>query len=113
VLDGSYVGSESHKLTTAEDVNPRQLNTQRPHPDFGMRIIRTSQGNSSYHAMQWRVDRRFARGFQVTASYTWSRNLDSNSEGVGGVNNQAPGNSPSNLSRNRARRLYAVFGISN
>jgi hypothetical protein len=31
--------------------------------------------------MQWRLDRRFARGFQINASYTWSRNLDSTSEG--------------------------------
>ncbi|OFW34670.1 MAG: hypothetical protein A3J28_03405 [Acidobacteria bacterium RIFCSPLOWO2_12_FULL_60_22] len=91
VLDGSYVGSESHKLTTWEDVNPRQLNGQLLHPDFGSRQIRTSQGNSSYHAMQWRLDRRFARGFQATASYTWSRNLDSTSEGVGSVNIQSLG----------------------
>jgi hypothetical protein len=83
VLDGSYVGSESHRLTTWADVNPRQPNGQRLHPDFGGREIRTSQGNSSYHAMQWRVERRFARGFQVNASYTWSKNLDSASEGVG------------------------------
>ncbi len=88
VLDGSYVGSESHKLTTWADVNPRQLDGRRLHPDFGPRAIRTSQGNSSYHAMQWRVDRRFARGFQVTASYTWSRNLDSTSDGVGAITNQ-------------------------
>jgi len=93
VLDGSYVGSESHKLTTWEDVNPRQLNGQRLHPDFGQRTIRTSQGNSSYHAMQWRLDRRFARGFQVNASYTWSRNMDSTSEGVGTISTQdSPGN---------------------
>src|SRR5262245_1482001 len=85
VIDGSYVGSQSHKLTTWADVNPRQLNGTRLHPDFGQRNIRTSQGNSSYHAMQWRVDRRFARGFQATASYTWSRNLDSTSEGVGNI----------------------------
>ena len=39
--------------------------------------------------MQWRVDRRFARGFQVTASYTWSRNMDSTSEGVGTINTQS------------------------
>jgi outer membrane receptor protein involved in Fe transport len=89
VLDVSYVGSESHKLATWADVNPRQLDGQRLHPDFGQRLIRTSQGNSIYHAMQWRVDRRFARGFQVTASYTWSKNLDSTSEGVGTANMQA------------------------
>jgi hypothetical protein len=83
VLDGSYVGSESHKLTTWEQVNPLQPDGVRLHPDFGPRQIRSSNGNSSYHAMQWSVDRRFARGFQVTASYTWSRNIDSTSEGVG------------------------------
>jgi outer membrane receptor protein involved in Fe transport len=96
VLDGSYVGSESHKLTTWDDVNPRQLNGQRLYPDFGIRQIRTSQGNSSYHAMQWRVDRRFARGFEMNASYTWSRNMDSTSDGVAAVNLQSPGsNKPS------------------
>jgi len=85
LLDVSYVGSESHKLTTRADLNPRLLNGQRLHPDFGLRYVRTSQGNSAYHALQWRVDRRFARGFQLAASYTWSRNIDSNSEGVGQV----------------------------
>ena len=91
LLDGSYVGSVSHKLTTWANVNPLQPDGQRLHPDFGPRDIRTSQGNSSYHSMQWRVDRRFARGFQATASYTWSRNLDSTSEGVGAINNQSSG----------------------
>jgi hypothetical protein len=85
VIDGSYVGSESHKLTTWDSVNPLRPDGQRVHPDVGLRDIRTSQGNSSYHAMQWRVARRFARGSLVTASYTWSRNIDSTSDGVGGV----------------------------
>src|SRR5262249_34429731 len=83
VIDGSYVGTVSHKLTTWSDVNSRQLNGSRVHPEFGIRHIRTSEGNSSYHAMQWRVERRFARGFQANASYTWSKFLDSTSEGVG------------------------------
>ena len=85
LLDVSYIGSESHKLTTRADLNPRLLNNQREHPDFGQRLVRTSQGNSDYHALQWRVDRRFARGFQLAASYTWSRNIDSSSEGVGQI----------------------------
>src|SRR5262249_11031420 len=88
VLDGSYVGSESHRLATWADVNPQQLDGSRPHPDFGLRHIRTSHGNSSYHAMQCRLDRRFAQGFQLNASYTWSRNLDSTSEGIAAVNTQ-------------------------
>jgi len=88
VLDGSYVGTASHKLTTWSDVNPRQVDGNRPHPEFGIRHIRTSEGNSSYHAMQWRVERRFARGFQASASYTWSKYLDSTSEGVGSAATQ-------------------------
>jgi hypothetical protein len=82
VLDGSYVGSQSHKLTIWANVNPRRLDGSYPYPNLGGRDIRVSAGNSSYHAMQWRVERRFAGGFQATASYTWSRNLDSSSEGV-------------------------------
>ena len=62
--------------------------SRRLYPDFGQRWIRTSQGNSAYHAMQWRAERRFARGFQVASSYTWSKNMDSTSEGIGNVNTQ-------------------------
>ncbi len=89
VLEGSYLGSQGHRLLTSADVNPRQPNLQRLHPDFGVRTILTGQGNSAYHAMQWRLDRRFARGFQANVAYTWSRNIDSTSEGFG-ANNQAP-----------------------
>src|SRR5262249_28375800 len=38
VLDGAYVGSASHKLTTWADVNPRQPDGQRLHPDVGQRL---------------------------------------------------------------------------
>src|SRR5262245_746884 len=89
VIDGSYVGSESHKLTTWDDANPMQANGSRLYPNIGPRAIRTSQGNSSYHAMQWRVDRRLGNGFGLTASYTWSRNIDSASDGVGALEGQS------------------------
>src|SRR5262249_25489712 len=56
IIDGSYVGSESHKLTTWDYLNNMQPNGQRLHPGFGTRDIRASEGNSSCHAMQWRVD---------------------------------------------------------
>ena len=32
--------------------------------------------NSSYHALQVSLDKRYSRGFTVSASYTWSKNLD-------------------------------------
>jgi hypothetical protein len=91
LLDGSYVGSESHKLTTWDNVNPRQPDGQLLHPDFGPRQIRAGEGNASYHAMQWRLDRRFADGIRLAVSYTWSHNIDSSSEGVSTINNQTIG----------------------
>lgn len=87
LLDLSYVGSEGHHLTTRADVNPG-LDGARLHPDFGPRTIRTSDGNSNYHSLQARVERRFRQHLHVNASYTWSKSIDSTSEGIGQVSNQ-------------------------
>lgn len=95
LLDGSYIGAAAHKLTTNTDFNPQQPDGRRLHPEFGIRRVRTSQGNSAYHSLQTRVDRSFAKGFQIAASYTWSKSLDSTSEGIGQTTTQF--NSP-NLS---------------
>src|SRR5262249_14542131 len=80
------------KLTTRADMNPMQPSGVRLHPEFGPRTVRTSQGNSAYHSLQTRVDRRFTRGLQLTASYTWSKSLDSTSEGIGQVETQYTNN---------------------
>ena len=93
LLDVSYVGTVSHKLATKADVNPRLLNGVRLYPEFGQRSLRTSQGNSSYHALQAQMNRRFASGFMLNASYTWSRMIDSTSEGVGVGSDQSSYNS--------------------
>lgn len=92
VLDVSYIGSESHRLTTKADWNPRlSAGVLRLYPAWlGSADIRTSQGNASYHALQARLDRRFAQGFQLAASYTWSKLIDSTSEGAGNMGLQQP-----------------------
>ena len=90
ILDVSYIGSESHKLTTIAEWNPRLLNGVRLYPNSGAVAAKTSQGNSSYHALQARLDRRFSHGFQLAASYTWSKFIDSTSDGVGAMNTQQP-----------------------
>jgi hypothetical protein len=49
----------------------------------------TPDGNSNYHAMNARLQRRFANGLQFDAIYRWSKSLDQLSyEGPGGVTNQ-------------------------
>jgi hypothetical protein len=80
VMDLSYVGSAGHKLFTNEEWNPQLPTGPRLYPAFGRRQIRANSGNSIYHAMQARLDRRFSRGVQITGAYTWSRFIDSTSE---------------------------------
>jgi hypothetical protein len=92
VMEVSYVGSESHELTTKENLNPQLPNSSaRLYSTFGQTNVMTSQGNSAYHALQARVDRRFLRGFQLTVAYTWSKSIDSTSDGVGDDNPQEVG----------------------
>jgi hypothetical protein len=92
VLEVSYVGSESHELTTKENLNSQLPNsTVRLYSMFGPTNETTSQGNSAYHALQTQLDRRFAHGFQLTAAYTWSKIIDSTSDGIGDDNPQAIG----------------------
>ena len=85
LVDVSYVGSESHRLYTPADLNPRLLTNVRPYPNYGPVTVIDNEGNSSYHAFQARLDRRFRRGFQLSASYTWSKNIDSISDTSGGL----------------------------
>jgi hypothetical protein len=97
VLDVSYVGSESHRLTTKADWNPRlPTGVLRLYPNFGTTEIRTSQGNSSYDALQARVDRRFARGFQLAAAYSWSKFIDSTSDAAD-IETQSPGSNRTSI----------------
>ena len=84
LLDVSYVGSESHRLLTREDWNPRLLTDVRLYPNYGQVLVIDNAGSSSYHALQMRVDRRFSRGFQLAASYTWSKDIDSTSDAIAG-----------------------------
>jgi len=92
ILDISYVGTTGHKLFTNEDVNVQLLNGVREHPDFGIRQIRANSGNSNYHSMQLRIERRFAKALTFTGSYTWSRMIDSTSEIEAGMQSSWEGN---------------------
>ena len=92
VVEVFYVGSQSHELTTKENLNPQLPNsTVRLYSMFGPTNEITSPGNSAYHALQARLDRRFAHGFQLAAAYTWSKIIDSTSDGIGDDNPQEIG----------------------
>ena len=48
----------------------------RPYKGYSGIPFFNFQGNSSYHSLQVSAQRRFAKGFQFGAVYTWSRAMD-------------------------------------
>jgi hypothetical protein len=65
VLNGALAGS----LRTPGTISP-----------FGSINAQTSDGNSTYHALNVDVKKRFSHNFQFLASYTWSHSIDDSSD---------------------------------
>lgn len=48
----------------------------RPFPEFTSIASERYDGKAIYHAAQFRLERRFTRGFTLLSSYTWSKVID-------------------------------------
>ncbi len=97
IFDAGYVGSKGTRLiVTFEDLNrpiqvvdPRtpglpSLNSRRPNQAY-QRNVRSdkSVGNSIYHSLQVKVDRRMAAGLTLLTAYTWAKAISGASD-IGG-----------------------------
>ncbi len=99
-LELNYIGSSSTHLFSSVEANYARYipgsstigNTQqrRLQPQFGQINNALSAFSANYNAMQVVLNRRFARGFTVNASYTWSKAMGvnvSSGEGSNGPRN--------------------------
>ncbi|MBL8291584.1 MAG: TonB-dependent receptor, partial [Bryobacterales bacterium] len=87
LVDAGYVGSKGTRLSVTlpamnrpfQVVNPTtpglaSINARRPNTAFTRAIQGDkSIGNSTYHSLQVRIDRRMARGLTALTAYTWSK----------------------------------------
>ena len=63
----------------------------RPYPQFtGMSGSQVPAGHSSYHALQFRLERRFSKGLAVLLAYTHSKTIDNTAE-LGSFLGTSPG----------------------
>jgi len=86
LVEAGYIGNVSHHLTandlTINQLRPSQFglgNTQilRPFPQFSnVTILNPPVGNSTYHAVFFKSERRFANGFTYLVHYTFSKFID-------------------------------------
>jgi hypothetical protein len=97
VFDISYLGSGGHKLPLPVNINQSFLpsaqcittpaatgcsvNARRPYLGFGAITggYVSSAGNSNYHGLTLRIERRFTNGLSFLSSYAWSKSIDDGS----------------------------------
>ncbi|HEY0322179.1 MAG TPA: TonB-dependent receptor [Pyrinomonadaceae bacterium] len=84
VIDVGYVGTRGRNLATYYNLNRQLLgrpNGTRLFPNLGDVNVRDDNGHSRYDSLQVQLERRFTRGLQFIAAYTWSKAKD-NSPGA-------------------------------
>ncbi len=87
----SYVGSAGRQIPYQRNINRLPASsapydpTKIPYPIYRDIFYLDTGANSSYNAFQTELTRRFSGGFQITAHYTFARNIsevvDSSSQG--------------------------------
>ena len=87
LLAVDYVGSGGRKLSTNVQLNQApvgpagDINSRRPWPNAGTNPFIIKQiGNSNYHSLQVKLERRFSGGLTFRNSFTYSRTLDYDSD---------------------------------
>lgn len=75
----AYVGTRGERLFLNQELNPG-VDSVRLNPDRGGIFARGNHGDSNYHGLQLKAERRFTKGLLFRGAYTWSRSIDNGSE---------------------------------
>ena len=90
VFSLAYVGSDGRRLGRLESL-------RNPAPNFTRIDVVSNEAVSNYHSLQAQFQRRFSRGLQALASYTFGKSLDTVSEeSLTNYQVRAPGYDPNN-----------------
>jgi hypothetical protein len=86
VLTAGYLGNHGVRLANDQNINAPYagagvIQAKRPFPAFSNIVSFENIGASKYHAGFLKLERRFAAGLMLRASYTYSKLLD-----MGGIN---------------------------
>ena len=127
LLEAGYVANVGHKLnasnTSVNQVPPALMaagNAQirRPFPQFANVVsVAPMFGNSNYHAMNVKLEKRFANGLNFLSNYTWSKFIDDVSAGfengnaVSGIQNLYDRRPEKALSGNDIRHRFNTSSV--
>jgi Carboxypeptidase regulatory-like domain/TonB-dependent Receptor Plug Domain len=91
----AYVGAAGHHLVDYYNMNDQlygRASGTRLFSGLGNVIVEEARGNSIYNALEAELTRRFSKGLQFTASYTFSRGIDDGAGAFGSFNTGYPEN---------------------
>jgi hypothetical protein len=112
-LEIGYVGTKGTYLDSSQlnfnspDPGPGDIQARRPYPEIARIRLLTTDGNSTYHALQTRFEHRFAHGLSLTAAHNWSHMLDDQNDETNG--GRALAQDPRN--RGKAEKASSIFDI--
>ncbi len=117
VLDVSYLGSTGHKLPLQVNINqafpgPGSVNSRRPFQGYGNITggFVMSAGNSNYHGLTARIERRFNNGLSFLSSYTWSKSID-DGPGISTISDSSA-QQAQNARNQRAERAVSDYDVA-
>lgn len=127
LLETAYLGNVGHKLNgpnTSINQVPVALmaagnaQVRRPFPQFANVIsVAPMWGNSSYHALNVKLEKRFSNGLNFLSNYTWSKFIDDvaagfeNGNAVGGIQNLYDRRAEKSLSGNDIRHRFNTSSV--
>lgn len=90
-VDNPFFGVITDPTSVLSQSRVQRGQLLRPYPQFtGMSGVQVGTGQSSYHAMQSRIEKRYSKGLAVLFAYTWSKTIDNTAE-LGGFLGTSPG----------------------
>jgi hypothetical protein len=127
VVTAAYTGSRGVHLARKNSINQRTdfifVNgrkffppladpaSMRLNPNLGAIRHIFWDGNSNYHALQLKVEKRFSQGLDFQASYTWSKAIDDASTTESAFSNTAPGARLQDSFDTRSERGLSAFDL--
>lgn len=100
LAEAAYVGSQSRRLSKRYNldapVSPTDLYNVipsiNPYPNLNGILYSSQAGKGTFHALNLKMDRRFASGFSLLVAYSWSHSIDTDSGASFGSPNLNPAN---------------------
>ena len=114
LLEMTYLGSKGTNLAMNYNLNQPTpavgaIQARRPWNQWGNVTWVNSGGNSTYHSLAMRLERRYSNGFSALSSYTWSHAIDLGGGSGGGTGDgESAIMDPRNVAANKGNSTFDI-----